>query len=258
MELFTIFANAARVVRRNPALAVLPLLLDAASAAAGWWIAGFRGEPGLSIRIVLEMGLPSVAHVLNRPLPAHDPAFAAAAGSGLGWAAFVLLTLVYAFAQGGYIGLLNRCAGGGQGTAAAFFRESRRAWPRFAVYRAAILAAKPALSLLLAAMFGISGMFMALLALIAFRVVYLYLEFAMVVEGLDFLRALKPAREAMRAAARPTLAAAAILFVAAGAFSAAVHLWWKPVVYVPAALVYAFGMAVLQAAFIQLYRAARR
>lgn len=250
-------AEARRIVHRNWPLVWIALALDAAAIAAGWAAIGFRGEPGWSIRLMLEMGLPSIGHILNRPLPANMVEFAIAAGTPTGGATFAALLALACFAQGGYIALLRTAVGGGRLSARQFARSGARAMPRFAVLAVATLFAKSALSLLLAALFGVAGLLMALLALFIFRVIHIYLEFTMYADELDFVSAMKPARRALGDTAGLTLAVAAVMYGITFGLSAAVHRCWSPVAVLAAAPVHAYAMAVLQTAFMLLFRQAR-
>lgn len=252
------FRQAAGLVHRNPALLLIPLLLDVLAVCAGWSFIGFQGEPGRSMRLILEMGLPSVSHLLNIPLPAGAVPFAAEAGTAAGLALFACFFALSCFAQGGYLSLVHRAAGGvssaeGQSAAMAFLRGGWQGLPRFGAFAAAVLLAKSALTLLLAALFGAPGLLLALLAMFALRLSYLFLEFVIAVEGLDMVSALTPAWRAIKASPGPPLAIAAVMYVFASALSLALHAAWHPLGLSAGGVLYVYGMSILQTAFMLLY-----
>jgi len=258
-----VLSQSAKRVGRHAALLWVPLLLDALAVCAGWAMIGFQGEPGNSIRLILEMGLPSIGHLLNMPLPAGALPFAAEEGSATGWAVFACFFALTSFAQGGYLTLLHRAAADDSdaerpSAAEAFLRGGWQGLPRFALLAAAVLLAKPALSLLLATMFGAAGLLLALLIMLALRFVWIYLELVIAVEGLDMLSALVPARRTLLAAAGPPLMTAVLMYSFAAVLSAVLHAYWHPFTLAAAAVIYVCGMSIFQTAFMLLYLRCRK
>lgn len=236
-------ADAFRRTNRNFALVLVPILLDALALWAGWAILGRFVRQDWSVRVILEIGLPSISHVMERPLLANTlPFLAAARYSDAAVVVFALLLVASCFAQGGYIGALHAIAGGGRFRLPLFYRAGKRSVLRLLLLYATVQLLKSAVALLLAAIAGASGIFLALLVMLALRVIYLFLEFVIVVESQDWIGALGRARELLTASCGRTLATAAVWLAVSGAVSASLHRVASPAGLLAAIAIYAYAM----------------
>lgn len=90
-----------RLLLKNPLIIMYPIILDALSFIIGLIIVGFIGVPSLSIRLILEMGIPSVSYVSNIPQLINQMQFMGDTISVRAWIPVLFMLLLMAFAQGG-------------------------------------------------------------------------------------------------------------------------------------------------------------
>ncbi|CAM4122936.1 hypothetical protein L1N85_06190 [Paenibacillus alkaliterrae] len=235
-----------------------PIILDTVSFMAGWYMIGFTGESRLSWRVILEMGMPSVSHLFNTPLLANQIEFLNNAGKpSFAWIAVALIMLLSAYAQGGFISALWNMTERKTATFKSFIRDGRKHWIRFIGLYVMIMLAKIAVTSLLVLLFGIAGTLVSLLFFIVMRVLFIYLEFTMVIDRMSIGAALRQSRRYMKLSGPQTTALILAMFLISGAISVIIHWIWQPVAIVTGIVVYAYLMTAIQLAFIMTLRQAR-
>lgn len=246
-----LFVNAFGRLNRNLLVVLYPIILDLASFLLGLGAAGFYGQPGWSLRIILEMGLPSVGHLLNTPLFANRTEFLnhpAGIPESM-WLAVVAMLLVSAFAQGGFIGSLLKIAEGEKAGFSRFIAYGRKSFLQFVFLYALFFLAKIALTALLAILFGYVGVFAAFLCFVVLRVAYIYLEFTIVADRVHLNAAFKKSWSYLKASLPETALVAGGMFLVSGALSLLMHRIWTPWIIVTGVLAYAYVMSGIQLAF---------
>lgn len=225
----------------------IPVILDIISLGAGWLFIGFPGESRLSSRIILEMGMPSLSHLLNTPLLANQLGFMNQPGTPTyAWIAVVPIMLASTFAQGGFISVLKGIAEGGEVTFARFIRDGRSNWIRFIWFYVMVMLAKIAVTALLVLLFGVAGALASLLLFIVFRIMYTYLEFTIVADAMSIDQTLRMSREYLKDSLAKTIPAVIVMFLFSSAVSVLIHWIWLPVAFIAGIFVYAYLMTVIQ------------
>ncbi len=153
--------QAFRQLNRHLVLVLYPLVFDLIALLIGWSLIGFYGEAQLSLRLILEMGFPSVSHILNTPLLVNTTEFFNAFERTTLLTLLIVLgmVLVGAFMQGGYIGSLYRLVADGTLRFADFLQYGKRNWLRFIFLLIIVFLAKIAVTTFLAMFFGAIGVF---------------------------------------------------------------------------------------------------
>ena len=101
-----------------------PIVLDALSFIIGLMIVGFIGAPSLSIRLILEMGIPSVSYVSNIPRLINQMQFMGDTISVRAWIPVIFMLLLMAFAQG-YIASLRNVVEGSPISIGQFMKDGK-------------------------------------------------------------------------------------------------------------------------------------
>ncbi len=242
-------------LQKNWFFPLLPLILDIVSLGIGWRLAGFSGTPQFSIRAVLEMGLPSVSQVLNKPLPANTVEFfnVPVPLSEYAWIPVVVLILISAYMQGVYISGLLQIAEGKPIAWTALLKRGRKLWFRFLFLAVIIFFAKIAVTAFLVLFFQAIGQFASLLFFVALRIALFYLEFTIVADNVSVSLAFRQSFAYFKASIPATLSIAAVLFAVAGAISALIHGLWSPAAVIGGVFVYAYAMTWVQLAISSHY-----
>lgn len=211
----------------------------------------------VSIRLMLEMGLPSLSHISNIPLfinsidflniPSATPSFT--------WIVVVLLILAGTFMQGGYISYLYSIASSKTFHVSDFLNSGKRNWLQFIFLEIILFFGKISVTAFLVLFFGIIGVFASLVFFIVLRVIFIYLEFTMVVDRMSIGSAMKRCRSYLKKSLFPTLAIIIIMYLVSGGISLLLHKFWAPNVIIGLVFIYAYIMSVIQIVFMSiLYR----
>jgi len=251
------FREAYRRLNGARKLVVFPVVLDALALAAGWSLAGFAGEPRQSLKWLLDIGLPSLSHISNNPLLANSLDYLrlfGRDGSAAGIAIVAVFLLFRSFAQGGYIAGLQSIATGGKPDMAHFMRNGKAMFIPFVVYNVIVYIAMIGVTLGLSALFGPAGQFFSLLVFAVLRIVWIYLEFTMVVDRLSWDQVLGRSRSYWNGNGSwaKTAIAVGVLYVVSGGTSLMLHLLWSPAAVIAALLVYAYVITGIQLALMGL------
>ncbi|MDQ8737624.1 hypothetical protein [Paenibacillus sp. LHD-38] len=245
-------------LHRQLRLVIYPIILDAVSFMAGWYMIGFSGESRLSCRVILEMGMPSVTHLLNTPLFANQTEFLNIPGKpSFAWIVVALIMLLSAFAQGGFISALWNMTDSKSVNFKSFIRDGRKHWIRFIGLYVMIMLAKIAVTSLLVMLFGIAGTLVSLLFFIVMRVQFIYLEFTMVIDRMSIDAALRQSRRYLKQSGLQTITLLPAMFIVSGGLSLIIHWLWMPLAIAAGIVVYAYLMSAIQLAFMISFRQAR-
>lgn len=252
------FRDAYRRLNGAWKLVAYPFVLDALALAAGWSLAGLAGGPKWSLKWLLDIGLPSLSHISNNALLANSLDYLRVFGqdgSAAGVVVVGVLLLLRCYAQGGYIAGLQSIARGGKPDLAHFMRNGKAWFIPFIMYNIIVYIAMIGVTLGLSALFGPVGPFFSLLVFAVLRIVWIYLEFTMVVDRLSWDQVLGRSRSYWNGSRSKTAIAVVVLYVASGGISLLLHRFWSPAAVIVALLAYAYVMTGIQLALmIQLCR----
>ncbi|WP_284645032.1 hypothetical protein [Paenibacillus silviterrae] len=244
-----------------PLLALIPLTVDGISVLLGMLLRGFHGNPHVTFKLTLQMGLPSIAAVTEQTfmLGSVQVGSGIHAGSMLG----VLLLLaafltVQAFLQGGYIGLLHDAAGGSGLSLERFAAYGRHFFGRFFLLNLLVMALLFLVGGIFTGVMGMPGVILFMLIFISVRIVFLYLEFTLVVEDCSIGEAFPRSLEAFRRRTSYTLPLVAVALVINVVAGLLINAMWMPFLFFVLLVAYDLTMAGLQLAFMEDYHSTRR
>ncbi|WP_098742099.1 hypothetical protein [Paenibacillus sp. EZ-K15] len=240
-----------RLLFKNPLIMMYPIILDALSFIIGLMIVGFIGVPSLSIRLILEMGIPSVSYVSNIPQLINQMQFMGDAISVRAWIPVIFMLLLMAFAQGGYIASLRNVVEGSPISIGQFMKDGKTYVVRFIFLFMIITAAKTAITTLLAAFLGVIGLFLSLVIFVVLRVIFIYVEYCIVVNQLNVDAAFRQSRRYFQASSFNTSGIIIVMMISSGVISLLLHYLWSPAAVIIAIPICAVVMGVIQIAFMQ-------
>ncbi|MGG3507960.1 hypothetical protein ABES58_21035 [Paenibacillus lautus] len=240
-----------RMLFKNPLIIMYPIILDALSFIIGLIIVGFIGVPSLSIRLILEMGIPSVSYVSNIPQLINQMQFMGDTISVRAWIPVLFMLLLMAFAQGGYIASLRNVVEGSPISIGQFMKDGKKYAVRFIFLFMIITAAKTAITTLLAAFLGVIGLFLSLVIFVVLRVIFIYVEYCIVVNQSNVDAAFRQSRRYFQASSFNTSGIIIVMMISSGVISLLLHYLWSPAAVIIAIPICAVVMGVIQIAFMQ-------
>jgi hypothetical protein len=240
-----------RLLFKNPLIMMYPIILDALSFIIGLIIVGFIGVPSLSIRLILEMGIPSVSYVSNIPQFINQMQFMGDTISVRAWIPVLFMLLLMAFAQGGYIASLRNVVEGSPISIGQFMKDGKTYVVRFIFLFMIITAAKTAITTLLAAFLGVIGLFLSLVIFVVLRIIFIYVEYCIVVNQLNVDAAFRQSRRYFQASSFNTSGIIIVMMISSGVISLLLHYLWSPAAVIIAIPICAVVMGVIQIAFMQ-------
>lgn len=247
-----------RLLFRNPFIIIVPIILDSLSFIIGLMIVGFIGVPLLSVRLILEMGIPSVSYVSNIPQLINQMQFMGDTVTVRAWIPVIFMLLLMAFAQGGYIASLRNIVEGTPISMGQFMKDGKRHWVRFIFLFMIITAAKTAITSLLAAFLGIIGIFLSLVIFVVLRFIFIYVEYCIVVDQLNVDAAFRQSRRYFQASSYNTSGIIIVMMISSGVISLLLHYLWSPAAVMMAIPICAVFMGVIQIAFMQQLMSTKR
>ena len=228
-------------LNRNLGLVLIPILMDLASFILGLMTTGFWGESKVSLKLALDVGLPSISTIMEQNVLAGGvnigPDGALPGGIALFFA--LLFFLLGAFMEAGFIGLLYEAAKDNAPSLDSFLSCAKKFWLRFLGLRL-IVFLFTILGGLLALLLSIIGVIAFLVIFIVLRVKYIYWEFTMVSEDMGISEAFSRSR--VYYANRTPELTSIILFMFAANFIAGliVNLLWNPIAVFLAIPIYCY------------------
>jgi len=239
-------------LNKNWIIILYPIVLDIIALSAGWGLGGFNGQPMWSMKWLLEMGIPSLSELSNLPLLANTMDYLKLfdqEGSIVAVVVILLLLLVLCFAQGGYISGLYAIASDQKLNFHQFLHNGKTFFSRFVLYNIMVYLLKIGVTLALAALLGSAGLFISLVVFIVLRIVFIYLEFTMVVDRLSWDQVLGHSRTYFKSSFSQTGTVILIMYVSSGLLSLLLHRLWSWEAVIVGVFVYAYVMTGIQLAF---------
>lgn len=255
-----ILIDSFKKLNKNLFLIVYPILFDLFALAVGLWMIGFTGEKVVSIRMILEVGIPSTGHLSNIPLFANMMEFLNYSGSMIDIAPMIVILIVIAgaFLQGGYIGHVAAIVKNKTYSISDFLKSGRKNWIQFILLEIIVFLLKIAMTAFLAIFFGIIGVFASLVFMIVLRIIFIYLEYSMVIDRIGILPAFKRSRQYLLGSMVSSLVLIVVMYAVSSSLSLLLHYYWSQSLVLVMIFVYAYLMSGIQIAFVQnLYKAKR-
>lgn len=245
--------EAFKKVHHHFTLILIPILFDLLSFVIGWGIVGMDGKGRASIRLILEMGLPSAGHVSNIPVFANNLELLNSPNLPSNtWLIVIMMMVIGAFLQGGYISCLYSIVNGKAYDFLQFLRDGKKNWMQFIFLGIILLLGKVAVTSFLVLMFNIIGVFAALVFFICLRILFIYLEFTMVVDRVSIAGALKISRGYLKNSLLLTFTFIFIMYATSSLISFLIHWFWGPLMMIGTVLVYGYVMSVIQTLFMTI------
>ncbi len=242
-------SRAFSTLNRNLGLVLVPVLMDLASFALGMMTVGFWGQSKLSLKLALNVGLPSISAILEQNVLAGEITLGLD-GAGPAAATFLLAILflfLSAFVEAGFVGLLYEVAGEKAPSLDSFVSYGKRFWLRFLGLRLLVFAFS-IIGILMAMLLSIIGLFAYMIIFIVLRVRYIYWEYTMLSEDLNVFDAFRRSRVLFDGRA-PELSSIIIAILLANFLVALIiNLAWTPVTLLLFIPIYGYVASALQMA----------
>jgi hypothetical protein len=243
-------SQAFSILGRNKSLAMYPIILDLMSFLIGIAVIGFRGEPKLTLKLALDVGLPSISSVLDRNIMVNGVHFSMNGPS----VPMILVVLFFvflcigAFLQGGFIGLLYEAGRGQRVSLNLFLEYAKKFWFRFLALELLVVIFSMVLGGLLILVLKILGAILFIILFLVLRVLYIYWEFTVVVEDCGIGEAFTRSREHFGNRVPETMSVIISMIGMNAAFALVIHALWNPLVFIVTLLVYGYVATGMQMA----------
>lgn len=132
-----------------------------------------------------------------------------------------------------------------------FMKDGKKYAVRFIFLFMIITAAKTAITTLLAAFLGVIGLFLSLVIFVVLRVIFIYVEYCIVVNQLNVDAAFRQSRRYFQASSFNTSGIIIVMMISSGVISLLLHYLWSPAAVIIAIPICAVVMGVIQIAFMQ-------
>ncbi|GIN74874.1 hypothetical protein J14TS2_53490 [Bacillus sp. J14TS2] len=252
--------NSIREIHRNGIIFVYPIIYDLIALAIGFYFIGFNGQSMFSVKLILEMGFPSVSHIENIPLFANQLSFfnGPAETTFFSGVAVLILIVIRTFLQGGYIQSLHTVVEGESYSFSEFIKASKKNWLQFLFLEIILYFLKISLTAFLVIFFPGIGGFAALCSLIVLRIIFIYLEFTIVLDKVHIPGALKLSRTYLAKSLVPTMLTIIVMYVICSGLSLFIHIMWSPTIVIGMILMYSYIMTLIQLVFMTILSKTRK
>ncbi|MFD0698110.1 hypothetical protein ACFQZT_28960 [Paenibacillus sp. GCM10027628] len=240
-------------------LAVIPVIVDGLSVLLGVALHGFHGSAHITLKLALQMGLPSISAVTEQ---GFMPGSVQIAGGGAINSSSLLSILFYlalflvvqSFLQGGYVGLLHDAANGRRLSMERFVAYGGRFFGRFLLLDILVMIVLFVLGGIATTTLKMLGVIVFMIIFLLLRVQFLYLEFTLVGDDCSISEAFTRSLDAFRRRTPNTLPLVGVTLVINLVAGLLVNMLWLPFIFFVLLVVYDIVCAVLQLAFMHEYR----
>ncbi|WP_318615654.1 hypothetical protein [Sporosarcina sp. YIM B06819] len=189
-----------------------------------------------------------MSHLSNIPLLINDMGFLSIPVEIPPIALVITITAIIlgAFLQGGYIGYLAAIVENRAFSFKALVSMGLRNWIQFIILEVILFFGKIGVTALLALFFGIIGVFASLVFFITLRIIYIYLEFTMVVDRVGITGALKKSRSYLMQSILISLLLVLVMYIVSSLLSFVLHYFWSPIAVIGLTVIYAYVMTAIQ------------
>lgn len=231
-----------RTLMRHSYVVIQPIIIDMILLAILITTQPWQLESQWSSRVILSMGIPSVFQLFSLPFS---------------W--FLLLVIIlWSFGQGGYIQAIAAACKDNKLTVTQMMKANSRYGIPFMLLQFAIMLSTSALAALLLLLFGGIGPGAVLVFFIAFRVLFVYLEFTIVTDKVPFDAAFRRAFHTFKQHWPASIGMAVTILAFSGVASLLANWYTAPLLLVLILVLYNVAMSVLLIALMHTYNEARR
>ncbi|WP_019120144.1 hypothetical protein [Brevibacillus massiliensis] len=236
-------------LRRQLLLALVPIVLDLFGFLVGLAVYGFSGGSKLTLKLTLNIGLPSVSSLLDRQfMPGGIQFNFSEAAPFAAILLFVLFMMLSAFFQGGFISLLQKAAEDRRISLEHFFRGAVHYFARFFVLQLLIMLVFLAAGGLFLITLGLVGGLLFLVVFLWLRILFVYLEFTIVTDDLSLAASFGQARHYFRRRLPDTAFIIIAIIACAAVFALLINGLWFPLPFLILLIAYDFVASGLQLA----------
>lgn len=245
-------------IHKQGTIILYPLLFDLISFLFALAIIGFHGKPFFSIKLILEMGFPSVSHISNIPVFMHDLALLNELNSPA--LTVIILAIFFLFMrvlfQGGYIGFLASISKNERFAVRQFFTIGRKKFVQLLLLEIIVYLLKIGLAAFFVIFFPGIGGITALFALVAVRVVFIFIEFTLVEESVNIPKALTRSKNYYFRQFMPTSSIVILMYAVTIGLSYLLHMFWSLPLVIVMIVIYSYVMTIIQSLLMNLYQKA--
>lgn len=248
--------KAYKTMHRHLYLLLIPIIIDIGALFAGLKFTQFYEVERPSIILIYDIGLPSLSHILNKPLLMNTfKYFADFDELSLTIIAGVLaFVMINAIAQGAYIGILYHISHEKHVSMQQVLYYVNRFWLRFFMLTIIFALLQLSVVLLMTIFFKIIGVFASLALFIVMRIFFIYFEYTMVIEDCFYGQALRRSFRYFIHGIRQNAVIVPLVFITAGVLSYILHSFWSLGSVIVFIVIYAYIMTALQLALMMSLR----
>lgn len=249
-----------RDIHRHFTILIYPIIFDVIALLIGLSLIGLQGSPVYSIKLILEMGIPSVSHIATFPSFVNHIDFLNLQEkvSVLMLMIVAFMLIVRSFLQGGYIQQLNYIKNDTPYSFSKFLHYGKRNWLQLFFLEIIIFLGKIAVTTFLVIFFHVIGSFAGLAFFVFLRILYIYLEFTIVVDRVNITTGLRKSWGYLKETFFPSFPLIFIMYIVSGAVSYFLHKFWSLPFIFFTIILYAYLMTVIQMAFMKIFHHAKR
>ncbi|MTI96283.1 MAG: hypothetical protein FH749_12540 [Firmicutes bacterium] len=236
---------------RNLGLFIVPVVMDLISFLMGLATVGFVGEAAFTFKFSVNVGLLSIADILEHYVMMNGLVFNLDEGLGIMGPAlllFAVFMIFSAFVEAGFVGLLYDVVRRQSVSSGQFFAYAGRYWPRFLGLRLLILAFIFIGGLVSALVLSILGVLLFLVVFVILRIRYIYWEFTIVSEDMGVIDAFTRSREHFANRSHHLAGVIITILVSNFIFGLIFNGIWHPVVVFVGIFIYGYVASGLQLA----------
>ncbi len=237
-----------RAVHQHWTIFIYPILFDLIGLTLGLYFIGFFGQAFVSVKLILEMGLPSISHISNIPLFANNLFFLTGPVEKTAFLGVILIIMLLfgAFLQGGYIRSLYRIVKKEEYSFVQFIKDGKKYWLQFILLEIIVQLLRIGLTALFLLFLPYIGAFISLVTFIVLRIVFIYLEFTIVIDNVNIPDALKLSRKYLFKSFLPSLTVVIIMYIVTSSLSLVLHIGWSFPMVICVLFLYAYLMTLIQ------------
>lgn len=254
-EVIIVLLTIIRKVHQQSVIFLYPIMLDITALVIGLYLVGFIGESTFSIKLILEMGFPSVSHISNISVFANQVTILNELDVVYTYivAIVILLIVVRAYFQGGYIRFLSHIIKGNKYSFKQFMRDGKKHCLQFVFLEIIIYFLKITIATFLLLFFPLAGSMFTLFFLITIRIIFIYLEFTIVEENVSVPAALKISRKKYFRSFYPTTLLIIFMYALTSGLSFLLHDEWSYLMIFSMIIIYSYLMTIIQAVFMHIF-----
>lgn len=254
-EVVNVLLTTMRNVHRQGMIFLYPIIVDIITLAIGLYLVGFIGESKFSIKLILEMGFPSVADISSIEVFANQMIILNKVDVVHTYivAIVILLILVRAYFQGGYIRFLSNIVKGQEYSFKQLMLDGKKYWFQFIILELVVFFLKIGIAGFLLMFFPGAGAAFALLFLIALRIIFVYLEYTIVERNVSIPRAMKLSRKYYFRSFFPTTWTIILMYFLVAGLSFLLHDQWSYLMVFSMIVIYSYLMTLVQAIFMHIF-----